>query len=243
MIARNRRRSLALAALGGVLLAAPGARAQEPAAEAATRFAVALDVDTLWRLDGAYRLVTRERAGTDVGLSLSYEARQVGRRGALAVELGWHPESLAEPFGGGHHAALDVDRISLAGLLRLRLLPWLEPHARLAVGGAFGTLAIRMQDGGSFEGDAFSAEAAAGAGVRLRSRAATLRNLPGRPRAALAATVEGGFSVGTSMRFAVAPPAPEDEDLARDRLVPDPVDVGRLGRAHPYLRVSAAVLF
>lgn len=216
---------------------------------------LAVDIDTVWRLDRGYAAFTRDRSATGGGLSVSYDVIR-SERVALALGLGWQNESArqggerqvsgASDVGvvvGSHRSDLDVNTYALSAVLRWSALTWLEPQLRMALGAAAADLSITVDDGSRFQGDAWSPQASAGAGLRVRSRATRVPRLPGSPALAVAAVAEGGFVLGAPLKFDVAPVPPDDATLARDRLSSPSVPAGDLRRAHPYMRISLAVLF
>lgn len=219
---------------------------------------LAVDLDTLWRLDHGYRLFSTSRTASAAGVSAAYDVSRLGARGTLALVAGWQSESSEtgggavagdDPRGGAAvasgptHASFGADVASVGAVLRYRVLPWFEPHARVAVGGAWGDVAVTLSDGTRWSGHAWSPQASAGAGFRLRTTAARLGNLPGKPALAGAVAAEGGFIAGAPMSFSVRPPAPADAKVARDQIALAPVDIGKLDRSHPYLRLTLALLF
>ncbi len=233
---------MSLVAVAAVLGAGAPAWAADagagPARESKVPLSVALDIDTIWRLDDAYQSFASQRSGTDVGVTASYDVIRLFPRAVLALGLGWHTESLARGLPSGE-SAVDIRTLSLSGVLRWSLWSWLEPHARLALGSAWGTARLNINE--PLEGSAWSPQASAGAGFRLRSKA-VIRLARGFGLG-FSAGAEGGFTVGGPMRLRLSRPEPDDEKLAKDRLAAAALDIGRLGRAHPYLRVSLAMLF
>jgi len=59
----------------------------------------------------------------------------------------------------------------------------------------------------------------------------------------VAGAAEGGFIAGAPMAFSLHAPKPSDAQEAKDRIPTGSVDVGKLGRTQPYLRLSIALLF
>jgi hypothetical protein len=198
--------------------------------------AVSLDLETIWRLDGGYRVFSDRRAASRGGASLSYDVTR-GPGPRLALALGYHGESETGSFAGLGEAGLTVGSGSLSALLRWPLSSWLEPHLRLAADLSRANLTI---DAGSMSmADAdWSAGASAGAGVRLRSGTTRIWSMPGNGLFALALIVEGGFHVGQPLSLEL-----RRQNPSSDRITPATTPVGQLGRSHPYLRLSLALVF
>lgn len=231
-------------------------------APAAPPLQVALDMDSVWRLDSSYRLLSTSRTATAVGVSLAYDVARLGGGGTLAATAGWQSESAGgDPGRGGvpgddgpspatagtsgavERASFQASVVTAGVVARWRLTRWLEPLARVTAGGAWGKLDMGLSDGTRWIGHAFSPQVAAGAGLRVHTAPSRLGALPGQPQIAAAAAVEGGFIAGAPMSFALAPPAPAQPTAAGPALATGTADVGRLGRAQPYLRVTFALLF
>jgi hypothetical protein len=236
--------------------AAPTTSIVDDAPPPAVPLWLAIDFDTLWRRDSGYALFSSSHTDSAVGLSLGYDLARLGSRGTLAVVAGWQSEStetnryVAGPqsaagatFAAVQDASFHADIFSLGAVARWRLLSWLEPHARVALGAASGSMSLTLSDGTSFSGHAWSPQVSAGAGFRLRSSAMRLQGLPSKPAFAVAATAEGGLIVGAPMAFSLHAPTPADADEAKDRIPTGAIDVGNLGRTQPYLRLSIALLF
>jgi hypothetical protein len=201
-------------------------------------FALALDLETVWRLDQGYRLLGSARTAGRGGVTLSYDVTQIGA-GTVAVALGYHGESQAGTWAGGNEAALSVGSWSASAILRWRVTTWLEPQLRVAGDLSSGELTLRA--GSSALADsARSLGASAGAGLRLRTGTARIFALPGNGLFALAGVIEGGFHAGQPLSFAALPTGGAAPD---DRLPAPAVPLGHLGRSYPYLRLSAALVF
>lgn len=231
----------ALFTLGATTTAARAGDAGEAVASA-PRFALAVERDTLYRMDAGYDLFTRKEGDDAPGLSLSYDLLRPGPRTTIAVSVGWNGEALSNRWGGGNRAELDVHTFQGAVAARYALLWWLEPQVRVAAGVSLAHAELGVdRDAMTLEGDARSVMGSAGAGLRLRTRSA--RFLALLMRASLAA--EGGMAAGTPLALKLDPGSGRrgDSAAARDRIPTTAVDLGTLGRVHPYLRFTFALHF
>lgn len=242
-----------------VLATAAASRAAEPTVARpgrlpppSVRFALALEAQTEWQLDAGHRLFDGTRADTGGGVSLSYDLGRLGEATTAAVALGWNQRVSSSRWGArapedgrsaGADTSLALETVSLSGLVRWSLAPWIEPHARVAIDGTRADVTLDLDDGVSLTGRSWSAGASAGFGFRLRTKASRLRTLPGDPALALAAAAEGGFHVGLPLTVDVARVPPADAKVAADQIPTGATHLGTLGRSFPYLRISAALLF
>jgi hypothetical protein len=204
-----------------------------------TPLSLSLDLDTQWRLDPSYRLFSGDRSETIGGVSATWDLRRLAG-GTLVLGGGWHGGSNHASWAGGQEAALTVAGPSLSAALRWSPLRWLEPQVRLAADLARGHVRLTTSDGAAYEASAWSPGGSLGAGLRLRTGAKPINT--GTLGIGLALTVEGGFHLGTPMSFDVARQHPAGDDTAADRLPAAATPVGNLGRSHPYLRISFALL-
>jgi hypothetical protein len=200
-----------------------------------------LDLETSWRLDQGYRLLSSSRTASKAGVSLSYDVTRATGAPRLALGLGYQGESSNGNWVNGRGIGLDVASGSLSAALRWPILAWLEPQLRVAADLTRAHLSIESRESALVD-SAWSAGASAGAGVRLRTGTARIVSMPGNGLFALAGIIEGGFHVGQPLSFAAgrqAPPATTPDD----RISAAPVMLGSLGRSYPYLRLSVALVF
>jgi hypothetical protein len=232
--------TLTLAAAGVVPAGAPQPAAPELAASVppVIPFALALDLETVWRLDQGYRLLGSARTADRSGVTLSYDVTRVGA-GTFALALGYHGESQAGTWAGGNDAALSVKSWSASAILRWGVTTWLESQLRIAGDLSSGELTLRA-GASALDDSVRSLGASAGAGLRLRSGTARIVALPGNGLFALAGLIEGGFHAGQPLSFAALPAGGAAPD---DRLPAPAVPLGHLGRSYPYLRLSVALVF
>ncbi len=208
------------------------------------RFTFALESQTRWHRDRAYHLFSDDRRHSADGLSLGYDLVRLGERGTLAVGVGWLNESLHGQWAGQNTGDLDVDTFQSNVLARFSVLPWLAPHVRVALGGARAKVRLSRNNGGAepMTARSWSGTAQVGGGLRARSRAWK----PGTsmlPPLAVSLAVEGGFAFASPLSLSARPTPPSDEDEARDQIPGAAVDLGTLGRSHPYFALSLGLHF
>lgn len=237
-----------LPALCALLASAALAPARATAADIATalepapRFALAVERDTLYRLDSGYDLFTRDEGDSAPGLSLTYDLLRPGPRATVAVGIGWNAENLSSQWGGSNRAELEVNTFQGALTARYALLWWLEPQVRVAAGVSLAHAELAVAgESQHLAGKARSLMGSAGGGLRLRTRSARLVGL--RLRASFA--TEAGIAAGTPLSLKLNPdPVGRDSSAAaRDRVPTTPLNLGSLGRIHPYLRFTIALHF
>jgi hypothetical protein len=228
-----------------VVTLAPVAAAAEPELAAAPPsrlpVAISLDLETSWRLDQGYRLLSSSRTASKTGVTLSYDVTRATDAPRLALGLGYHGESSTGEWANGNGVGLDVASGSLSAALRWPILSWLEPQLRVAADLARARLSIENRES-TLVDSTWSAGASAGAGIRLRTGTARIGGLSGGHLFALAGIIEGGFHVGQPLSFA-ARGQPTASGAPDDRISAAPVVLGSLGRSYPYLRVSVALVF
>lgn len=245
-----------LAAAAAAVAAAP-AWAQPPAVADATDprrvpLSLSLDAHVPFHLDDDYRLFSRDRGDGGGGVSAVLDVVRMGR-GVLAAGIGVHGDSNRADWGGDapstdgfttrqQEAHLQLTTLSATALLRWPVRWWLEPHVRLAVDSTWSKLTVTMNQGSALDDKAWSPGASAGAGLRIRSAAMTTSLRGGRLGLAAALMIEGGFHLGSPLSFSLTPTRPADDKLAGDQIPGPAVPVGDLGRSHPYLRISLALL-
>lgn len=237
-----------------VLLAVSGvARAQgEEAAVSApqTPFSLSLDLQTQWRQDESYRLLSRFRDESSSGFSLSYDVVRRSR-GALVLGVGYQSgtsQAIAsggavfdkESSGRSSDVRLEMQSLALSAAWRWSLRPWLEPLLKVAVDGTWSRFSIGTVGDAAFSDHAWAPGASVGAGLRLRTSPASLF-IAARHGFGAAVAVEGGYHLGGSLSYALSPPT--NGIAAGDRIPVARTPIGDLGRSFPYLRLSFALLF
>jgi hypothetical protein len=245
-------------------LASPAARAAEGVVAAPTPeptpISLGFDILTHWRLDRGHQLFSDSRSAGAVGLTVSYDVAAFAG-GTFALAAGWQHENDSRrwasltpdktvagapaPNAGvvqGERSELNLDTLAVSAIFRWSVQPWLEPLVRLAADATWGKATLQFPGPVTFDGHAFSPGASAGAGLRLRT-STTRIGLPGHPLVAAAATVEGGFHLGSPLTFDLRPPPPRNEKEAADQIPIAGAHIGSLGQSEPYLRVTLAIVF
>lgn len=211
--------------------AEPEARRREPAEFPAAAY---LNVEQLWNTDPGYDLFDEDNVGGQLGVGLSYDLLTVAPDTALVAELAYSAESheAGYLYGGAIQSTkLSGHNLLLAGSVHHRMLPWIGPHARLAVG--LSSLKAELQEEGQ---DQYRDTAKfslpfvrLGAGVSVEQ---TLGQL-----LALGLLVEGGYALGSAFEVELEPVSEQGE------IPTEYANLGKLSRSGPYLRTALVARF
>jgi hypothetical protein len=123
--------------------------------------------------------------------------------------------------------------------VRHYLLPWLAPYGRIAGGIGWDNLTVGTGTGDFQDKRTFS-QGSLGGGLFFRSPRLRLGASASAPHVGLMAHVEGGYILGTSSDFVLtsAPATATSTPISTS-----PVDIGKVGRDAPYLRISIGLAF
>jgi hypothetical protein len=208
--------------------------------EAQPRFSLALNVDELWHTQKSYDLFSDNDLQVSVGASVGY-AVWINGPWSVVPEVGFgiDQSSGGSRYGGAIESAqLDSVRGYAGGRVRYLLLPFLEPHVRLAAGLESLGASVRSDTGESFERTAHPIFGSLGAGFSLHTLPGALtRKRGGLGTLVVGAIVEGGYTVAQSVDLALAPAG------AAPRAQTETTSFGTLERSGPYVRIAADVRF
>jgi hypothetical protein len=204
------------------------------------RINLALNVDELWHTQRSYDLFSDSNLQVSFGASVGY-AVWVQGPWSIVPEIGFGlDERSGGPSYGGvvQSSQLDSVRGYAGARVRYLLLPFLEPHVRLAGGIEWLDAAVRSSSGESFEGSAKPVFGTFGAGFSLHTVPGALtRQRGGLGALVLGAVIEGGYTVAQSMDLALAPAG------TAPRVQTETASFGTLERSGPYVRIAADVRF
>jgi hypothetical protein len=205
-------------------------------------WSVGAEVGPAWHHDGSYLPFVRNSAATPVaGLFVGRDLAHLGPRLTLGAELGWRTANAQGNVRQAFATTLTTHGVQAALTLRVELLSWLTPYARVAGGASYLDASVEDGDGGTLSGGAWAPYGSAGGGVMLTSGrwfdgigAHTLR---------VAVSVEGGYQYVAPTAIAVSQPAPADERAASDRVASQSTALGTLDPSAAYLRVTVGLRF
>jgi hypothetical protein len=202
-------------------------------------FALAAELHSVWIVqDDARRLWGKDRL-TSGGLSVSWDALQVGRKMTLGLDLAWIWTKVSAATDATPAQEISTQVFDLGLSLRYEILHWLAPYVR--VGGGMGWADLSLsQSGFELRDRARLYQGSAGAGVFFRSPGLSLGRTKRSPRLAFVGRMEGGYTVGNATEFSLTLQA---EGASKNPIPVAPVSSGEVRRRFPYLRVSVGVAF
>jgi hypothetical protein len=204
--------------------------------DAGAAFAIGLSVDAVFYSDPGYDLFAEDDVTPRLGVWIAYDVLALGERAFLATELGFGTESEEQDdlFQQGVTSSLDSQTLYAALSLRYVLLPWLQPHARLAAGASFVSMEIAQND----EDDGVSPLISLGAGVMLKTPTRFFENAKGEfASVGVGVLVEGGYALRGSLDF-------ELSQSSGSHAIPlTSSDLGTLDLSGPFVRTSLVVRF
>lgn len=202
------------------------------------RAAVGMNLGFAFRKQAAYDLFAEDDLALRVGILLGYDVLRIDRT-AFAVEGAFDAESSEAALGGGEgSASLRAHTYSGAVVVRHGVTPWLEPHLRLELGATLVRARISGQELRTLRGSDTSFSSALGAGLTFRTVPGALGGERSAFRSAgFAFRIEGGYLLGTAVDLRLRPA------LAEDDIAVAPVDLGRMRRGAPYLRMTFLFTF
>jgi len=212
--------------------AEPEARRREPAEFPAAAY---LNVEQLWNTDPGYDLFDEDNVGGQLGVGLSYDLLSVAPDTVLVAELAYSSES--HEAGRLYAGAIQSTKLSghnllMAASVHHRMLPWIGPHARLALG--LSSLKAELK-GSEFEEQYRDTAKFSLPFVRLGGGVSVEQTL-GRVFA-LGLLVEGGYALGSAFEVELEPTSEQGE------IPTEYANLGKLSRSGPYLRTALVVRF
>jgi hypothetical protein len=201
------------------------------------RYGVAMETRTSWQSDSAAKRLTGKRAPTGVGLSLQYDALELGSDTTLGLELGWLATTTSTTLEySSATEKLNRNQFGLGVSLRYQIWRWLAPYARIA--GGMGWDKLRLSQGEDLLHDTRPfGEGSFGGGVFFRTPALAVRR---HYHLGIVARVEGGYAVGPDTSFVLkSSNTPSDANA----IPTSTVAAGKIARNAPYLRVMIGVGF
>jgi len=204
-----------------------------------SRVAIALTLDTLFLTARSFDLFSSKDSTTNTGVYLGYAVID----GAISIEpqIGFSTgaEGRSGLFGGAITRTDLTEQKYYGGLdLRLALLPFLEPEARVAVGASTLDVSVDPSTGAHLSTHDTSPFATFGAGLTLRTPPGGLETRSGSLRKlAFGITLEGGYVAARSVELAPSPPHDTGRIPTAD------ARLGVLERSGPYARLAALVRF
>jgi len=215
-------------------LLASSARAQTSNASRSP-WSVGAHVTTVWHTDASHDVFANEMAAPYGGFFVGRDLVTFAPRVVLSGELAWSVNTVRRRLFSAFDSTLHSNHFQAAVAVRFELNRWLSLYGRVAGGGTYFAATITGQS--SLDADAWTANLTGGAGAF----AVTPGILGSRVR--FAAGVESGFAYVFPTDLALAPPVPEDDAKAADRLSVRPTALGALDASGAYLRVTLGLRF
>ena len=200
------------------------------------RFAVAFEGRVTRPLDDGAKRLASERWPAGAGVSVQADVFRPSAELAIRLDLGWtRTKSSSYQPDSSLSEQLKTDLFQLGAQARYHVLRWLAPYVRLSAGLGRDKLNVGVMSDQQWFG-----QAAAGAGLFLRS--AGLRLWQGRfsPLLGLVGSLEGGYTLAMGSDFSLQASLPS----ASEHPIPtSEVALGHVGRSAPYLRASLGLAF
>jgi hypothetical protein len=205
-----------------------------------SHFNVGLAVDSLFYTQQAFGLFSTNDVFTSVDGSVGFSI-PLSDPWTLVPEVGFaYGSADGDPSFGGAvtDAKLKTWRPHAGVRVRYLLLPWLEPHARLAAGVDRTIATVRPDVSEELQGANTTWFGSLGAGITVHTKAGGFgRGSGGARTLIIGGTLEGGYSFAPSLDLNLAP------EGAAPRLQTSNTSLGSLGRSAPYIRVALDLRF
>jgi hypothetical protein len=210
---------------------------------AGAAFALGFSVDAVWNTNQGYSFFSRHDATPRLGLWLGHDLLSLHRKLFVAAELGWGMENLgpSDAYGLTLRSKLITHTFFGAATLRWALVPWLQPHARIAAGASLLSMEVTESVGLGQNKDsdhAASPFGSLGAGVLLRTPTRLFENDRGEfAWLSFGILIEGGYAVRGPVSFALG------QSHGSREIPVASAKLGELSLSGPYLRTSLVARF
>ncbi len=198
-------------------------------------WSVGAHITTVWHTDASHDVFANAMAAPYGGFFVGRDLVTFAPRVVLSGELAWNVNTVRRRLFSEFDSTLHSNHFQAAVSVRFELNRWLSVYGRVAGGGTYFAATIAGQS--SLDADAWTGHVTGGAGAF----AVTPGILGSRVR--FAAGVESGFAYVLPTDLALAPPVPEDDAKAADRLTVRPTVLGTLDASGAYLRITLGLRF
>jgi hypothetical protein len=215
----------------------PPAAEPEPRRRTPAEFPAAayLNIEQLWNTDPGYDLFDEDNVGGQLGVGLSYDLLPVAPDTVLVAELAcsWESQEARGLYGGAiQETALKGQNLLVAASVHQRMLPWLGPHARLAVG--LSRLEAELR-GADFD-ERYRDKANFSLPFLRLGAGVSAEQVVGQ-RFALGLLIEGGYALGSAFEIELEPAGEQGQ------IQTEYASLGQLSRSGPYLRTALLARF
>lgn len=208
--------------------------------DAGAALALGFSIDMPWYTEPNYDLFSSTDVNPRYGLWATYDVLSLGERAFISAGAGFDVESTKSNglFAGALDSELTAVVLYGTGVARYALVDWLQPHARLSVGGQL----VRTQlsfGNNTYHNDADLPFGSVSAGFTLRTPSRLFETRRGDMAAlSFGLMIEGGMTFAPAVEMAIDGPGPDDRAIA---LIES--DLEDLDRSGPFMRVSLVARF
>jgi hypothetical protein len=208
--------------------------------DAGAAIAFGLSLELPWHTEQAFDLFSANDVGQRYGLWATYDLLALGESTFLAAGAGFDVEQMEVDnlFAGSLDTELSA--VVLYGTAVVRYVPvdWLQPHARLSLGGQFVRSRLAFGDN-TYQNDGDLPFGSLGAGFTLRTPTRLFESRRGEMASlSFGIMVEGGYALVSALEMKVDGRGPDDRDIA---LIES--DIEDLDRSGPFMRMSLVARF
>jgi len=208
--------------------------------DAGAAIAVGLSLELPWHTESTFDLFSDNDVGQRYGLWATYDLLALGESAFLAAGGGFDVEQMEVDNLFASSLDTELSAVVLYGTAVLRYVPvdWLQPHARLSLGGQFVRSRLSFNDG-YYQNDGDLPFGSLGAGFTLRTPSRLFESRRGEMAAlSFGIMVEGGYALVSALEMKVDGSGPDDRDIA---LIES--DLEDLDRSGPFMRMSLVARF
>lgn len=207
--------------------------------DAGAAIAIGLSMELPWHTEPAFDLFSDNDVGQRFGLWATYDVLSLGESTILAAGAGFDVEQMEDNLFAG---SLDTElsAVVLYGTAILRYVPvdWLQPHARLSVGGQLVRSRLAFGDN-AYQNDGDLPFGSLSAGFTLRTPTRMFESRRGDMAAlSFGIMVEAGYALVSALEMKVDGRGPDDRDIS---LIES--DLEDLDRSGPFIRLSFVTRF
>jgi hypothetical protein len=208
--------------------------------DAGAALAVGLSLELPWHTESTFDLFSENDVGQRYGLWATYDLLALGESAFLAAGAGFDVEQMEVDNLFASSLDTELSAVVLYGTAVVRYVPmdWLQPHARLSLGGQFVRSRLSFGDA-YYQNDGDLPFGSLGAGFTLRTPTRLFESRRGEMASlSFGIMVEGGYALVSALEMKVDGHGPDDRDIA---LIES--DIEDLDRSGPFMRMSLVARF
>jgi len=208
--------------------------------DAGAVIAVGLSMELPWHTESAFDLFSENDVGQRYGLWATYDVLALGESAFVAAGAGFDVEQMEVEDLFASSLDTELSAVVLYGTAVLRYVPvdWLQPHARLSLGGQFVRSRLAFGDN-TYQNDGDLPFGSLGAGFTLRTPTRLFESRRGDMAAlSFGIMIEGGYALVSTLEMKVDGRGPDDRDIT---LIES--DLEDLDRSGPFMRMSLVARF